>query len=185
MGRRSRGSRIRRGISCRCWKRPSGSLGFRAVVDPHSEIGNEWTSTFEALAKSGVAFIPEETCGRGLKRTSRNSLSGLGAPVWFRYLARIEPSLVQDSRYKDGTTKNRSIVFSVVPYRALQSDRCLVITFTAVTRVQIPSGTPSLFRSLRAIAEIFVGTKRHNSKWIPAIISAESPVFPLVCCVFS
>jgi hypothetical protein len=36
-----------------------------------------------------------------------------------------EPS-VQNSRYKDGTTKNRSIVF--VPYRALQSDRCLVIT---------------------------------------------------------
>src|SRR6202040_1722786 len=36
--------------------------------------------------------------------------------------------LVQNSRHKDGTTKNRSIVFSIVPYRALQSDRCLVIT---------------------------------------------------------
>ena len=58
------------------------------------------------------------------------------------------------------------------------------VSFTAVTRVQIPSGTPSPFRSLRTIAESFVGTKRHNSKWIPAIVSAESPVFPLVCCVF-
>jgi hypothetical protein len=37
------------------------SLGFRAVVDSYSEIGNEWTSTFEALAKSGVAFILGET----------------------------------------------------------------------------------------------------------------------------
>ena len=34
----------------------------------------------------------------------------------------------KNSRYKDGTTKACSIVFSVVPYRALQSDRCLVIT---------------------------------------------------------
>jgi hypothetical protein len=40
----------------------------------------------------------------------------------------IAEPLVQNSRYNDGTTKNRSIVFSVVPYRALQSDRCLVIT---------------------------------------------------------
>jgi hypothetical protein len=55
-------------------------------------------------------------------------LSGLGAPVWVRYLARIEPSLVQDSRYKDGTTKAGSLAFSSVPYRALQCDRCLVIT---------------------------------------------------------
>src|SRR6267378_2701171 len=72
--------------------------------------------------------------------------------------------LVQNSRYKDGTTKNRSIVFSVVPYRALQSDRCLVVTsFTAVTRVQIPSGTPNLFKSLRGTATFGAGTKRHNS----------------------
>jgi hypothetical protein len=32
------------------------------------------------------------------------------------------------SRYKDGTTKACSIVFLNAPYRALQSDRCLVIT---------------------------------------------------------
>jgi len=35
---------------------------------------------------------------------------------------------VQDSQYKDGTTKACSILLSVVPYRALQCDRCLVIT---------------------------------------------------------
>jgi hypothetical protein len=31
------------------------------VADPYSEIGNEWTSTFAVLAKSGVAFILGET----------------------------------------------------------------------------------------------------------------------------
>src|SRR5579859_752838 len=41
------------------------------------------------------------------------------------------------------------------------------VSFTAVTRVQIPSGTPSLFRNLQPIAEIVVGTKRHNSDRIP------------------
>src|SRR5258708_16213114 len=35
--------------------------------------------------------------------------------------------------------------------------------FTAVTRVQIPSGTPNLFRSLRGTATFGAGTKRHNS----------------------
>jgi len=36
----------------------------RAIADPYSVIGNEWTSTFEALAKSGVAFILGQTLGR-------------------------------------------------------------------------------------------------------------------------
>jgi len=36
--------------------------------------------------------------------------------------------LVQNSRYKSGTTKTGAIALSVVPYRALQCDRCLVIT---------------------------------------------------------
>ena len=35
--------------------------------------------------------------------------------------------MVQYSRYKDGTTKARILSFLSVPYRALQSDRCLVI----------------------------------------------------------
>ncbi len=54
--------------------------------------------------------------------------------------------------------------------QALQSDRRLVITsysslfapFTAVTRVQIPSGTPNLFSDLRGIAHCLEGTKRNS-----------------------
>jgi hypothetical protein len=42
---------------------------------------------------------------------------------------------VQNSRYKDGTTKACSILLSVVPYRALQCDRCQR-PFMAVTGVQ-------------------------------------------------
>ena len=34
----------------------------------------------------------------------------------------------KNSRYKDGTRWICSLAFSPVPYRALQSDRCLVIT---------------------------------------------------------
>jgi hypothetical protein len=37
-------------------------------------------------------------------------------------------SKTRGTRYKDGTTKTCSIAFSSVPYRALQSDRCLVVT---------------------------------------------------------
>jgi hypothetical protein len=40
----------------------------------------------------------------------------------------VSDPLVQNSRYKNGTTNVRSFVFSVVPYRALQCDRRLVIT---------------------------------------------------------
>jgi len=29
----------------------------RAVADPRGSLGNEWTSVFEALAYSGVAFM--------------------------------------------------------------------------------------------------------------------------------
>jgi uncharacterized membrane protein YphA (DoxX/SURF4 family) len=35
----------------------------RAVADPYGDVGNEWTSTLEALAKTGVAFILGETLG--------------------------------------------------------------------------------------------------------------------------
>jgi hypothetical protein len=37
------------------------------------------------------------------------------------------------------------------------------VAFTAVTRVQIPSGTPNLFRSLRGTPTFGAGTKRHSS----------------------
>jgi len=33
-----------------------------------------------------------------------------------------------NSRYKNGTKKRCALAFPAVPYRALQSDRCLVIT---------------------------------------------------------
>jgi hypothetical protein len=36
-------------------------------------------------------------------------------------------SLRQNSRYKNGTSKRCALAFLAVPYRALQSDRCLVI----------------------------------------------------------
>jgi hypothetical protein len=50
----------------------------------------------------------------------------------------------------------------------------LYAAFTAVTRVQIPSGTPNLFRNLRAIAELFVGTKRHKLERISTGIALQS-----------
>jgi len=33
----------------------------RAMADPYSGVGGEWTSVFEALAASGVAFILGQT----------------------------------------------------------------------------------------------------------------------------
>src|SRR6266849_1762364 len=48
-------------------------------------------------------------------------------------------------------------------------------SFTAVTRVQIPSGTPNLFRSLRGTATFGAGTKRHNSvaNFLPGLPNRE------------
>jgi hypothetical protein len=31
----------------------------RGIADPHSGDGNEWTSVFEALSFSGIAFLIE------------------------------------------------------------------------------------------------------------------------------
>jgi len=42
--------------------------------------------------------------------------------------SQFSDSLRQNSRYKDGTTNGCAFAFLAVPYRALQSDRCLVIT---------------------------------------------------------
>src|SRR6266851_2094075 len=38
---------------------------------------------------------------------------------------------------------------------------CMSRSFTAVTRVQIPSGTPSLFKNLRERRQFCAGTKRN------------------------
>jgi hypothetical protein len=56
-----------------------------------------------------------------------------GSKSFLCFVAKIARSpfsrvLVQDSRYKNGTTKARSLGFLSVPYRALRCDRCLVIT---------------------------------------------------------
>src|SRR5258708_38781674 len=85
--------------------------------------------------------------------------------------------LAQNWRYKDGTTRDCSFMFSVVPYRALQCDRCLVITtgsnrsapFTAVTQVQNPSGAPKLINNLEEQRRFFAGTKRKikNARSVP------------------
>jgi hypothetical protein len=45
----------------------------------------------------------------------------VGIPQFSEFLA-------QNWRYKDGTTRDCSFMFSVVPDRALRCDRCLVIT---------------------------------------------------------
>jgi uncharacterized membrane protein YphA (DoxX/SURF4 family) len=48
----------------------------RAIADPYSDVGNELTSAFEALAKSGVAFILGETLAERERRlTSKKSFS--------------------------------------------------------------------------------------------------------------
>src|SRR6202162_5083773 len=52
----------------------------------------------------------------------RARISGIRVPEF------PEPTPLVQNSYKDGTTKACSLVFSVVPYRALQCDRCLVIT---------------------------------------------------------
>ena len=50
----------------------------RAIADPHSGNGNEWTSVFEALAFSGIAFLlAGEPANTALPQ--RNSTSGLRA----------------------------------------------------------------------------------------------------------
>src|SRR6476660_9857037 len=61
------------------------------------------------------------------------------------------------------------MIHETFPYlteTASDSHPCCVVSvtsFTAVTRVQIPSGTPTLFKSLRGTATFGAGTKRHNS----------------------
>jgi hypothetical protein len=36
----------------------------RAIADPHSGHGDEWSGVFEALAFSGIAFILSQTLPR-------------------------------------------------------------------------------------------------------------------------
>jgi hypothetical protein len=59
-----------------------------------------------------------------------------------------------------------------------------VAAFTAVTRVQIPSGTPNLINGLEKIVLFPVGTKRHKSHPNSAATSPESPMFSRVLSLF-
>src|ERR1700730_6298413 len=76
---------------------------------------------------------------------------------------RIEPPLVQDSRYKDGTTNGRALRFLAAPYRALQSDRCLVITtrsnrsapFDGANAGSNPAGDAKSFQELKRAQAVF------------------------------
>jgi hypothetical protein len=89
-------------------------------------------------------------------------------------------SFGSNSRYTNDTQTARSFAFPSVIYRALRCDRCLVITFTAVTRVQIPSGTPNLFNGLEEPASFSPGTKRNKKAGHPVEMHGTKPVFPLI-----
>src|ERR1700689_4573200 len=65
-----------------------------------------------SLTAAPIGLVPRSRhCGSDLPH-SRLNLPGFSDP------------LVQNSRYKNGTTETCSIVLSVVAYRALQCDRC-------------------------------------------------------------
>jgi hypothetical protein len=57
-------------------------------------------------------------------------------------------------------------------------------SFTAVTWVQIPSGTPNLINGLEEIVLFSAGTKRHKSHPNSAGASPESPMFSRVSSLF-
>src|SRR5208283_4933862 len=89
------------------------------------------------------------------------------------------------SRYKDGTRSTCALVFLKGSYGTCRSDRCplssfVCNTFTAVTRVQIPSGTPNLFRDLERQSRFIVGTKgnsRTAKSLRPAVPELHFPRF--------
>jgi hypothetical protein len=81
--------------------------------------------------------------------------------------------LGQNSRYTDDTQSVGSFVFLPAIYRALRCDRATGALqlqrdpmcqrpFTAVTRVQIPSGTPNLINELREFPQKLAVQRRYN-----------------------
>jgi hypothetical protein len=89
-------------------------------------------------------------------------------------------SLVLNSRYKDGTTKTCSLVFSLVLYRALQSDRCLVITtcsslsapFHGANAGSNPAGDAKSRTSRRNVYSLFDNEIRNH--WFPNLDDRRS-----------
>ena len=53
----------------------------------------------------------------------------------------------------------------------------IVVSFTAVTRVQIPSGTPNLFSNLRLPLLLYIGTKKAQFSASTRMHFIEAPVF--------
>jgi hypothetical protein len=75
------------------------------------------------------------------------------------------------ARYKDGTCKMRVLCFLMILTGLTRATGALYFVidpaccppFTAVTRVQIPSGTPNLFSGLTKTVNLIQGTKRHRT----------------------
>ena len=59
----------------------------------------------------------------------------------------------------------------------LESHRVKELAFTAVTRVQIPSGTPNLFSNLRFPLLLYIGTKKAQFSASTRMHFIEAPVF--------
>ena len=96
---------------------------------------DELTGTEYVLTNRGWMDLADYQAQQ--QQTKRDPLDGVSNPVTLQQLQQtldnldelqFSGSLLQNSRYKDGTTKASAIVFLFVPYRALQSDRSLVIT---------------------------------------------------------
>ena len=70
---------------------------------------------------ASVMGVPTSIARRKSERVDLDQKKSTGS-------SRRRMRLSVTSRYKDGTTKACDLAFLAVPYRALQSDRCLVIT---------------------------------------------------------
>jgi len=99
-----------------------------------------------------------------------------GQITFFRSLG-SEPAIYR--RYTDRRFLRISYCYlQGITVRPVSCNYCvtsLSAAFTAVTRVQIPSGTPKFFRSLRGTATFGAGTRRHNSvaNFLPGLPNRE------------
>src|SRR5438128_11728163 len=59
-----------------------------------------------------------------------------------------------------------------------------VLTFTAVTRVQIPSGTPNLFSDLEGTVTVFLRHKKEQQNHEIGASCRSTTAFPKICRLF-
>ena len=93
--------------------------------------------------------------------------------------------LAQNWRYNDGTTGDCSFMLSVVPYRALQCDRCLVITtgsnrsapFHGGNTGSNPVRDPNLINTLHEIWRAFPWEGMYSEQ---RIVDSRGPLEPNV-----